>query len=280
MDEVELFGFLIRQSLQKGAERHHAAASFDAVAPLFADVLAALPTPANHARVIEVADRAEAIDRLSASLADYTVTQDPTHLIYPVWRDADVLDTWFSSGLWPIGTLGWPDQTEALAKYFPTDVLITGSDILFFWVARMMMMQQAVVGQDPFHTVYLHQLVRDAKGEKMSKTRGNVIDPLEVIDVYGADALRFTLTQMAAIGGVLKISEDRIKGYRNFGTKLWNACRFAEMNGVFEGHATGTAPMPTETVNRWILGETARVREEVDAALDRLPVQRRSQRAL
>jgi valyl-tRNA synthetase len=144
-------------------------------------------------------------------------------------RDPDVLDTWFSSGLWPIGTLGWPNNTPELQKYFPTNVLVTGQDILFFWVARMMMMQLAVVGQEPFETVYLHQLVRDEKGEKMSKTRGNVIDPLVIVDEYGADALRFSLAQMAALGGVLKLSEERIKGYRNFGTKLWNACRFAEM---------------------------------------------------
>ena len=184
-------------------------------------------------------------------------------------RDPDVLDTWFSSGLWPIGTLGWPEQTPEMAKYFPTDVLITGQDILFFWVARMMMMQLAVVDEVPFHTVYLHQLVRDEKGQKMSKTRGNVIDPLQIVDEFGADALRFTMVQMAALGGVLKLSTERIKGYRNFGTKIWNACRFAEMNGVWEGHATQSAPPPaTATVNRWIIGETARVREEVDAALD------------
>ncbi|WP_166415970.1 valine--tRNA ligase [Cochlodiniinecator piscidefendens] len=187
-----------------------------------------------------------------------------------LYRDPDVLDTWFSSGLWPIGTLGWPNETPELAKYFPTDVLVTGQDILFFWVARMMMMQQAVVEQDPFHTVYLHQLVRDEKGEKMSKTRGNVIDPLEIVDVYGADALRFTMTQMAAMGGVLKLSEDRIKGYRNFGTKIWNASRFAEMNGVFEvERITDVADLNvTQTVNRWIIGETAKVREEIDAALE------------
>ena len=176
-----------------------------------------------------------------------------------------MLDTWFSSGLWPIGTLGWPEQTDAFDKYFPTDVLITGQDILFFWVARMMMMQQAVVGKDPFHTVYLHQLVRDEKGHKMSKTKGNVIDPLEIVDEFGADALRFTMTQMAAIGGVLKLSVDRIKGYRNFGTKLWNAARFAEMNHAFGGD--GRIPAAQATVNRWIIGETAKVREEVDAAL-------------
>ena len=183
-------------------------------------------------------------------------------------RDPDVLDTWFSSGLWPIGTLGWPDNTPELQKYFPTNVLVTGQDILFFWVARMMMMQLAVVGQEPFDTVYLHQLVRDEKGEKMSKTRGNVIDPLVIVDEYGADALRFSLSQMAALGGVLKLSEERIKGYRNFGTKLWNACRFAEMNGVWEGHATSAPPQANATVNRWIIGEAAKVRAEVDAALE------------
>ncbi len=186
-------------------------------------------------------------------------------------RDSDVLDTWFSSGLWPIGTLGWPEQTEELERYFPTDVLITGFDILFFWVARMMMMQLAVVDQIPFHTVYLHQLVRDEKGKKMSKTTGNVIDPLEIVDEFGADALRFTNASMAAIGGVLKLSRERITGYRNFGTKLWNAVRFAEMNEVF----TDAVPQldvadlkPKAAVNRWIIGETARVREEVDAALE------------
>ncbi|WP_170560979.1 valine--tRNA ligase [Ruegeria atlantica] len=186
-------------------------------------------------------------------------------------RDPDVLDTWFSSGLWPIGTLGWPEQTEELERYFPTDVLITGADILFFWVARMMMMQLAVMNEIPFHTVYLHQLVRDEKGKKMSKTTGNVIDPLEIVDEFGADALRFTNASMAAIGGVLKLSKERITGYRNFGTKLWNAVRFAEMNEVF----TDAVPQldvaelkPKAAVNRWIIGETARVREEVDAALE------------
>ncbi|RUS60033.1 valine--tRNA ligase [Pseudorhodobacter sp. E13] len=182
-------------------------------------------------------------------------------------RDPDVLDTWFSSGLWPIGTLGWPNNTPELQKYFPTNVLVTGQDILFFWVARMMMMQLAVVGKEPFDTVYLHQLVRDEKGEKMSKTRGNVIDPLVIVDEYGADALRFTMAQMAALGGVLKLSEDRIKGYRNFTTKLWNACRFAEMNGVWEGHKTSAPPAAQARVNRWIISEAAKTRAEVDAAL-------------
>ena len=182
-------------------------------------------------------------------------------------RDPDVLDTWFSSGLWPIGTLGWPEETEEMKTYFPTDVLITGFDILFFWVARMMMMQLAVADNIPFHTVYLHQLVRDEKGKKMSKTTGNVIDPLEIVDEYGADALRFTNASMASIGGVLKLSKDRIAGYRNFGTKLWNACRFAEMNEAFASGPQASPPAATAAVNKWIIGETAKVRETVDQAL-------------
>ncbi|GAA3869757.1 valine--tRNA ligase [Celeribacter arenosi] len=184
----------------------------------------------------------------------------------PMFRDPDVLDTWFSSGLWPIGTLGWPEWDESTSKYFSTDVLVTGQDILFFWVARMMMMQLAVVDEVPFHTVYLHQLVRDEKGKKMSKTTGNVIDPLEIIDEFGADALRFTNAAMASIGGVLKLSVDRIKGYRNFTTKIWNAARFAEMNEVFENYDPSVVPAPTATVNKWIVGETAKVRQVVDKA--------------
>ncbi len=185
-----------------------------------------------------------------------------------IYRDPDVLDTWFSSGLWPIGTLGWPEPTPELQRYFPTSVLVTGQDILFFWVARMMMMQLAVVNDIPFHTVYLHGLVRDAKGKKMSKSLGNVIDPLEIIDEYGADALRFANAAMASLGGVLKLDTQRIAGYRNFGTKLWNACRFAEMNGVWEGHATGPAPTPQATANKWIIGETAKTLAEVNEALE------------
>ena len=184
-------------------------------------------------------------------------------------RDPDVLDTWFSSGLWPIGTLGWPEDTEELRRYYPTDVLVTGFDIIFFWVARMMMMQLAITGREPFHTVYVHALVRDEKGKKMSKSLGNVLDPLELIEEYGADAVRFTLASMAAMGRDLKLSKDRVAGYRNFTTKLWNAARFAEMNSVWDGHETrATPPEARETVNRWIIGETARIREEVDAALD------------
>ena len=197
---------------------------------------------------------------------------DPNSTVVEIRRDPDVLDTWFSSGLWPIGTLGWPEQTDELAKYFPTSVLITGFDIIFFWVARMMMMQYAVIDQKPFDTVYVHALVRDEKGKKMSKSLGNVLDPLDLIDEYGADAVRFTLTAMAAMGRDLKLSTARIAGYRNFGTKLWNAHRFAEMNGVFEDSVpsvtyTSHADV-NHTLNKWIIGETARVREEVDVALD------------
>lgn len=267
LDMVEVSRLLLQQALPETSDHLHCAADFDAVREAFNDVLVGLPSPMNHARVLEVASRTEAVHVLAESLAAYTVSQDPADIVYPVWRDPDVLDTWFSSGLWPIGTLGWPEQTEALKKYFPTSVLITGFDIIFFWVARMIMMQYAVVGQKPFDTVYVHALVRDEKGKKMSKSLGNVLDPLELIDEYGADAVRFTLTSMAAMGRDLKLSTARITGYRNFGTKLWNAHRFAEMNGVFTGQAA-TMPTPTATLNKWIIGETARVREEVDTALD------------
>ncbi|WP_170379141.1 valine--tRNA ligase [Ruegeria atlantica] len=271
LDLVELGRLLNEGGMLHRGNVMECAASLEAVTEKFLDDNANIPSPLSHATVIEVADKQEAIHQFAESLAQYAVDQDPTKLVYPVWRDPDVLDTWFSSGLWPIGTLGWPEQTEELKRYFPTDVLITGFDILFFWVARMMMMQLAVVDQIPFHTVYLHQLVRDEKGKKMSKTTGNVIDPLEIVDEFGADALRFTNASMAAIGGVLKLSRERITGYRNFGTKLWNAVRFAEMNEVF----TDAVPQldvadlkPKAAVNRWIIGETARVRAEVDAALE------------
>ncbi|MFN7224068.1 MAG: valine--tRNA ligase [Paracoccaceae bacterium] len=269
LDEVEILTILGDGGYIDREARFHCAAQFDTVADSFRDDLASLPHPLNTARIIEVADRAAAVEALAAALADYTVSQDPTQLVYPVWRDPDVLDTWFSSGLWPIGTLGWPEATPELEKYFPTSVLVTGQDILFFWVARMMMMQLAVVDQIPFHTVYLHGLVRDAKGKKMSKSLGNVIDPLEIIDEYGADALRFANAAMASLGGVLKLDTSRIAGYRNFGTKLWNACRFAEMNGVWEGHATQVQPPKANaTVNRWIIGETAKAAAEVSEALE------------
>lgn len=255
LDMVEMGRLLLDGAFNHAEPTFHCAADLDAVAEKFHADLRALPAPLHAAQVIEVADRDAAMHALAESLAQYEVSQDPTQLVYPVWRDADVLDTWFSSGLWPIGTLGWPEQTPELQKYFPTSTLITGFDIIFFWVARMMMMQYAVVGDRPFDTVYVHALVRDEKGKKMSKSLGNVLDPLDLIDEYGADAVRFTLAAMAAMGRDLKLSKDRIAGYRNFGTKLWNACRFAEMNGVFENRvASATPPQPTQTANRWIVG--------------------------
>ena len=182
-------------------------------------------------------------------------------------RDPDVLDTWFSSALWPFSTLGWPDQTAELAKYYPTSTLVTGWDILFFWVARMMMMGMHFMKEVPFRTVYLHGLVTDEKGQKMSKSKGNVIDPLELIDKYGADALRFTMTSLAASqAGRLRLSPARVEGARNFATKLWNATRFAEMNGAAlpPGFDPATAKL---TVNKWMLGELARANLAIDKAL-------------
>ena len=267
LDEVEILTILGDGGYIEREARNHCAADLAAVVEQFRDDLAPLPHPLNAARITEVADRDAAVTQLAGSLADYNISQDPTHLVYPIWRDPDVLDTWFSSGLWPIGTLGWPDQTPELQRYFPTSTLITGSDIIFFWVARMMMMQLAVVGQVPFKTVYLHGLVRDAKGKKMSKSLGNVVDPLDIIDEFGADALRFANAAMASMGGVLKFDKQRIAGYRNFGTKLWNACRFAEMNGVWQGHTTSEPPTPTATANRWIIGEAAKTLAEVNQAL-------------
>jgi len=182
-------------------------------------------------------------------------------------RDEDVLDTWFSSALWPFSTLGWPDQTPELKRYYPTSVLVTGFDIIFFWVARMMMMGLHFMKEIPFHTVYIHALVRDERGAKMSKSKGNVIDPLHLIDDYGADALRFTLAAMAAQGRDIKLATSRVEGYRNFATKLWNAARFAEMNGAARV-ANFDPKSAKETLNRWILGEAARAVREVTEAIE------------
>ncbi len=170
-------------------------------------------------------------------------------------RESDVLDTWFSSGLWPFSTLGWPGKTPDLKTWYPGNVLITGFDIIFFWFARMIMMGLHMMGEVPFREVYIHALVRDAKGQKMSKTKGNVIDPLSLMDNYGTDAVRFTLVAMAAQGRDIKLAEDRVAGYRNFVTKLWNAARFCEMNGcrVDGSFDPGTCEART---NRWIVGET------------------------
>ncbi|MSP67428.1 MAG: valine--tRNA ligase [Alphaproteobacteria bacterium] len=184
----------------------------------------------------------------------------------PLRRDEDVLDTWFSSALWPFSTLGWPEDTAELKRYYPTDVLVTGFDIIFFWVARMMMMGLRFMGAVPFRTVYIHALVRDERGQKMSKSKGNIIDPLDLIDKYGADALRFTLAALAAQGRDIRLSEGRVEGYRNFATKIWNAARFCEMQECPIGQ-----PRPAGarlTVNRWIMAEASAVAARVREALD------------
>jgi valyl-tRNA synthetase len=181
-------------------------------------------------------------------------------------RDEDVLDTWFSSALWPFSTLGWPEETKELKRFYPTSVLVTGFDIIFFWVARMMMMGLHFMKEVPFHDVYIHALVRDEKGAKMSKTKGNVMDPLEIIDRYGADALRFTLAAMAAQGRDIKLSTNRVEGYRNFATKLWNAARFAEMNGCARSESFDPKRLD-EIVNRWIAGELERAVAAVTAGI-------------
>ncbi len=183
-------------------------------------------------------------------------------------RDEDVLDTWFSSALWPFSTLGWPDETPELKRYYKTDVLVTGFDIIFFWVARMMMLGLHVMDEEPFHTVYIHGLVRDEKGRKMSKTAGNVVDPLVFIDKYGADAVRFTLAAMETQGRDMPLSEPRVAGYRNFATKLWNAARFCHMNDC--RHMAGFDPaLVEETINKWIIAETAAATTAVTDALER-----------
>ena len=182
-------------------------------------------------------------------------------------RDEDVLDTWFSSALWPFSTLGWPDETKELKRYYPTSALVTGFDIIFFWVARMMMMSLHFMEEIPFKDVYIHALVRDERGAKMSKSKGNVIDPLQLIDEYGADALRFTLAAMAAQGRDIKLSIQRVEGYRNFATKLWNAARFAEMNDCVT--VVGFDPTSVkETLNCWIAHETERAAREITEAIE------------
>ena len=224
-------------------------------------------------------------------------------------QDDDVLDTWFSSALWPFATLGWPradflgavipanagthmdegsaqmgpgvrrddsnvegsnalvpSTAPALARYYPTSVLVTGFDIIFFWVARMMMQGIEFMGEPPFHTVYCHGLVRDAKGAKMSKSKGNTVDPLALIDQYGADALRFTLTAMESQGRDIKLDEKRVEGYRNFATKLWNAARFCQSNGI-SGSTSREPPAATQAVNRWVIGEVVMTAQALDAAV-------------
>ena len=182
-------------------------------------------------------------------------------------RDEDVLDTWFSSALWPFSTIGWPDETKELSRYFPGDTLVTGFDIITFWVSRMMMMSLHFMDEVPFKDVYIHALVRDEKGQKMSKSKGNVIDPLEMIDKFGTDSLRFTIASMAAQGRDIRLSEQRIEGYRNFTTKIWNAVRYAEMKEckVDPNFDPSAVTLP---LNKWIIQSVKRASEQVEASLD------------
>ena len=210
-----------------------------------------------YGKTVVVAEKPDAI-------AAWDGADDKTVVLY---RDTDVLDTWFSSALWPFSTLGWPDETPELARYYPTEVLVTGFDIIFFWVARMMMMGLHFMGDVPFRTVYIHALVRDEKGQKMSKSKGNVIDPLDLVEKYGTDALRFTLAAMAAQGRDIKMAEGRVQGYRNFATKLWNAARFCEMNQCKADPAFDPAEV-TSTLNQWIVAKTAEAAASVGQGIE------------
>jgi valyl-tRNA synthetase len=207
------------------------------------------------------------IEHSERAAADYGLSHTKKLESIPLWRDEDVLDTWFSSALWPFSTLGWPDKTPELKRYYPTSVLVTAFDIIFFWVARMMMMGMHFMKEVPFHTVYIHAIVRDEKGAKMSKSKGNVADPLQVIDEYGADAFRFTLAAMAAQGRDIRVSQQRIEGYRNFATKLWNAARFAEMNECVRQKRFDPKRIK-QTLNRWIAGEVERTAAAVTAGIE------------
>ncbi|WP_374552853.1 valine--tRNA ligase [Sphingobium yanoikuyae] len=184
-------------------------------------------------------------------------------------RDPDVLDTWFSSALWPFGTLGWPEQSETLSRHYPNDLLISGFDILFFWDARMAMQGMEFMGDVPWKKLYLHGLVRAADGQKMSKSKGNVVDPLGLIDKFGADALRFFMAAMESQGRDVKMDEKRVEGYRNFATKLWNAARFLQANGV-TASTSREAPHATLPVNRWIIAETVATVQAIDTAMAEL----------
>ena len=204
---------------------------------------------------------------VKGALAAFAYITDENQKEYAIYRDDDVLDTWFSSALWPFSTLGWPNQTPELNRYYPTDVLVTGFDIIFFWVARMMMMGIHFMNDVPFRKIYIHALVRDEKGQKMSKTKGNVIDPLDMIDKYGTDALRFTLTNLSTPGRDIKLATGRIESGRNFATKLWNAARFCEMNecAIVDGFNPANVK---HTLNKWIIGELLEAIRKTTHALD------------
>jgi valyl-tRNA synthetase len=221
----------------------------------------------HYGRAVEVVEKSAFTTRVileSTWLENNKTRFDATPV--PLHRDEDVLDTWFSSALWPFSTLGWPDETSELKRFYPTSALVTGFDIIFFWVARMMMMGLHFMPDVPFADVYIHRLVRDEKGAKMSKSKGNVVDPLGIIDEYGADALRFTLARNVASGHDIRLGPQDVENNRNFATKLWNAARFAEMNGC----ATAAAFDPNsvkETINQWIVTQFSDTLAQVELAL-------------
>ena len=200
--------------------------------------------------------------------AEVAASEPKKRMSVPIYRDEDVLDTWFSSALWPFSTLGWPDDTDELKTFYPGAVLVTAFDIIFFWVARMMMMGLHFTGQIPFKDVYIHALVLDEKGQKMSKSKGNAMDPLELIDEYGADALRFTMSRLAGMGRNIRLSKQAVEGNRNFGTKLWNAARFCQMNECANWDGELDPATLTQPTNQWIVSEVAAAFAETTAALE------------
>jgi valyl-tRNA synthetase len=222
-------------------------------------------------------DKVEEVESSSAAVGDdlgerpdFIISEAPADRSrVRIWREDDVLDTWFSSALWPFATLGWPEPTRELQRHYPNDVLISGFDIIFFWDARMAMQGFHFMGEKPWKTLYLHGLVRDAKGQKMSKSKGNTVDPLGLIDRYGADALRFTLAAMESQGRDIKLDEKRVEGYRNFATKLWNAARFCQANGIGASAALDP-PAAALPVNRWLISETVKTVQALDLALAEL----------
>jgi valyl-tRNA synthetase len=216
--------------------------------------------------VMLVSNRKEAEEVFQKQYEKVRAEADPK-LVYPVWRDEDVLDTWFSSALWPFSTQGWPNETADLKTFYPTATLVTAFDIIFFWVARMMMQGLQFMGEVPFKDVYIHALVLDEKGQKMSKSKGNAMDPLELVDEFGADALRFTMAAMAAQGRNIRLSKQRVEGYRNFGSKLWSAARFAEMNEATAPADFKSAAL-TQPVNKWIVGELATCAADVTKSIE------------
>lgn len=220
----------------------------------------------NVEHIVRTGDRIAILQGASPIVSKTVPVRCPTCCGNELYRDPDVLDTWFSSALWPFSTLGWPEQTQELKTYYPTSVLVTGLDILFFWVARMIMMGLKFMGDVPFRDVYIHALVRDAEGKKMSKSKGNVIDPLHVMNEFGTDALRFTLASMASPGRDVKLAENRIEGYRNFANKIWNAARFAHM--YLDGPRS-PLPVSQRTIpDRWILSRLNHAIKTVTAELE------------